>query len=229
MIKFGIFDDNKDHLDYIHQLLKDTLDKRNIEYVIDMNHQLSYFNDQIERNCFDYDVLFWDIHTKDGTSLELSKRIYLCYPDTNMIYITNYDQYFKDIFDSNVLYYIDKKDLPKKIDRAVDKIIHIYQNKTLTIKNKSSSEFIPFNKIISIERKLRITYINTIEHSYRCNEKLSEILVRLDNSFVRSHNSFIINKNYVKSISRTSITLVNDSVIPISRQYNKSVKEKIME
>ena len=47
-------------------------------------------------------------------------------------------------------------------------------------------------------------------------------------TFVRCHNSFIVNLNYIAQYSKTSFLMKNGAEIPISRSHQKEVKEKFL-
>jgi DNA-binding LytR/AlgR family response regulator len=47
-------------------------------------------------------------------------------------------------------------------------------------------------------------------------------------NFVRSHKSYIVNLDKVKTFNKKEITLKNDIVIPISRLKYNEIKNKIM-
>lgn len=228
MLKIGVFDDDETYLEYLYNQIIEKLNQRNIYYDIDKNTNLLYFESLLKNKEFHYDILFWDIHTKEGTSLQLAKDIYQQSPHTQMIYVTSHNHYLKDIFDSNVLYYLEKQDIPYKMDKVIDKMMSFFSNQKLVIKNKNSIQMIDLKKIMYIERKLRITYIITMDNVFISGDKLNDIMNNLNSLFVRTHNSFIVNKNYVEKITRTSVLLSNNMLIPISRKYNKLVKEKII-
>jgi tetratricopeptide (TPR) repeat protein len=48
---------------------------------------------------------------------------------------------------------------------------------------------------------------------------ISEILLQLPPNFSQSHRSFLVNKNYIKTINTKEILLKNNVVIPLTRKY----------
>lgn len=229
MIKIGVFDDIQEHIEYTVKHITDELRQRNIQYILHTYTNIQYFKEKINNSSFDYDVLFLDIRTEDGTSIEMANEISKRYKDVQIIYTTNYDIYAKDVFDSNVLYFLDKKDIPEKMGIVIEKILDYFQNHKLTIKNKNTLHVINLKDIIYIERKLRQTYIITSQDKvFECYEKLSDIQEKLNCYFVRTHNSFIVNISFVQSITPAHVILTSEKIIPISRQYKNIVKTKIL-
>lgn len=228
MLKIGILDDNREHLEYTYQQVKAAIDQRGISCQTDKSHELSFFENQFKEKQFDYDVLFWDICMDKGTSLQLARDIFEVYPHIQMVYVTSYDEYIKEVFHSNVSYFVDKKDLEEKMDDIMNKVMDVFMNQKLFIKNKDSVHIVNMHDIMYIERKLRTSYINEINnHCYNSREKLSELICKLNHKFMRIHNSFIVNIDYIETVTRTSVHLINGMTIPISRQYYSKVKERL--
>lgn len=229
MLKIGVFDDNIMHLNHIYELLVTKFNERNIDYSINKFNDITYLEKAIKDRTLKYDVLFWDIQINQGDTLQLANEIYSLYPDIQMVYVTSYDYYIHDIFNSNALYYVDKKDLDKKIDQVIDKIMNLYTHQKLMIKNKDSIYMVDMKKIIFIERKLRVTYIKCTDNiSYKTRDKLSELTGKLNQRFIRTHNSFIVNIDYIEKLTRTSAYLINGVIVPISRQYHKIIKDNLL-
>lgn len=228
MLKIGVLDDNVEHLDDIYAHIVKSLDKRGLSYHIDKAQDLSFYKDLLEKEQFDYDVLFWDIQLETETTLPLARDIFELYPHIQMIYVTNYNQYIKDVFQSHVSYFIDKNDLEEKMDDIIDKIMNVLFHQKLLIKNKDSVHMVNMHHVMYIERKLRVSYIYEKENRcYRSREKLSEFMCKLNHKFIRTHNSFIVNVDYIETMTRTSVYLTNGMVIPVSRQYYQKLKERL--
>ena len=228
MLRIGIFDDNLTHLDYIYNCVLKEMKQHKIDYTVDKIYHLDSIDESLNNHTFSYDVLFWDIQLNEGNTLQLARKIYQLYPDVQMVYVTGYNKFYDQIFDSNVLYYVDKKDFEKKINQIINKMVNIYTNQRLVVKNKDCIPVIDMKDIIYIERKLRVTYIKcNHDNHYRSRDKLSDMMGLLNQKFIRTHNSFVVNMDYIEKMTRTSVYLKNGIVIPISRQYHKVMKDKL--
>ena len=60
-------------------------------------------------------------------------------------------------------------------------------------------------------------------------DSLKNIEGKLSEDFIKVHRSYIVNKNYVKSIQRCSVTMINGDVIPIPYKKYVAVKDKLCE
>lgn len=228
MLKLGVFDDRKEHLDYIVKLLSNALKEANIIYEIDLINDIDSLYALLNQERALFDFLLLDICIQEGTTLEFAQKLYRKYPEIQIIYITNYDRYYKDIFNSSVFYYVEKNDFSMKINQIVLKMNDYYSSKKLKIHTKNKDVFFRQSQIMYLERKLRMTYIEDQSgHIYSCNEKLSDLTLRLNSHFIRIHESYIVNKDYIAVMKRTSIELINGKEIPVSRKYHNILKERL--
>ena len=53
--------------------------------------------------------------------------------------------------------------------------------------------------------------------------KLADLEAQLPPNFMRTHRSYIINRNYIKSFSANQVQLVNGKRIPIGRTFQKKI------
>ena len=81
------------------------------------------------------------------------------------------------------------------------------------------------NEILYFEIQGRKVAIQTKRGNLICNETMSAVMEQLDpERFVRCHQSYIINFNYVFEIRRYEVVLMNKEVIPASRTYWDDLK-----
>lgn len=58
-------------------------------------------------------------------------------------------------------------------------------------------------------------------------DSLKNIEVKMSKDFIKVHRSYIINRNFVKSIQRCNITMINGDVIPVPYKKYVAVKNKL--
>lgn len=106
-------------------------------------------------------------------------------------------------------------------DQGLDDVITVHRNK--------SSYVIPKWQIVYIERDKRDTYIyfGGVIDPLKVSDKLDDLERWVcQGTFVRCHNSFIVNLNYISQYCKTGFLMKNGAEIPISRSHQKDVKEK---
>ena len=67
----------------------------------------------------------------------------------------------------------------------------------------------------------------TVQEEYSFYSRVGDVESRLDDRFVRCHQSFIINLEHVSSMRSNSLTMDNGSVIPVSQPRQKNVRVEL--
>ncbi len=177
-----------------------------------------------------YDIVIMDIDLPDGNGIKFSKKINIFSPHTIIIYMTSYEDYVSDVYDTNHIYFILKKNYQKYLPHALSlayEVLNKERRASLKIFWNKEESNILLKDIFYMERKLRTTFIVTPTHTYSTSEKLEDLLKRLGETFAMSHRSYIINLKMVQEISKNSALLVDGTSIPISRSYYKALKDQI--
>jgi DNA-binding LytR/AlgR family response regulator len=223
-MKIAIIDDNKEVLKSIEELLKDS------DY--GLNEIKCYTNtSKIEKELIDesIDLLFIDIKLEDNNGVDFIKEHNNEFKNTNIVYITGYDEYIEKVFETDPLYVLKKPITKEKLLKVFNKIGEKQIPNYLLLKNGKEMCRIPLKEINYIESFGRIVefhFDNNDKQSFYNN--ISLLIEMLPCNFVRSHKSYIVNLDKVKTFNKKEITLKNDIVIPISRLKYNEIKNKIM-
>lgn len=230
MLKIGLCEDNEIQHNQILSFLETiSLPKHTIDSFYKGNDLYNNIQEAMKEKE-PYDIVIMDIDLPDGNGIKFSKQINIFSPHTIIIYMTSYEDYVSDVYDTEHIYFILKKNYQKYLPHALS-----LANEALN-KQRRASLKIFWNKeeynilqkdIFYMERKLRTTFIVTPTHIYPTSEKLEDLLKRLGETFAMSHRSFIVNLKMVQEITKDSALLVNGTSIPISRSYYKALKDKI--
>ncbi len=192
-------------------------------------------------------IIFLDMKQKWECALRQIRKMgqYTNMERVSVVFLfgNKYDEYIEEIFGVNPIYLLVKPLNRKKFDKAMDFILAKMKNvftKTEYIEHRENSEkektYIVISRrgekkkidccdIYYIERNLRKTEIHCIQEVYECYEKLSSLKERLGENFVRCHNSFIVNLDYVESVKRTELTLKDGKRISISNSKSKETRK----
>lgn len=230
MLKIGLCEDNEIQHNQILSFLETiSLPKHTINSFYKGNDLYNSIQEAM-KDKEPYDIVIMDIDLPDGNGIKFSKQINVFSPHTIIIYMTSYEDYVGDVYDTEHIYFILKKNYQKYLPHALS-----LANEALN-KQRRASLKIFWNKeeynilqkdIFYMERKLRTTFIVTPTHIYSTSEKLEDLLKRLGETFALSHRSFIVNLKMVQEITKDSALLVDGTSIPISRSYYKALKDKI--
>lgn len=230
MLKIGLCEDNEIQHNQILSFLETiSLPKHTINSFYKGNDLYNSIQEAV-KDKEPYDIVIMDIDLPDGNGIKFSKQINVFSPHTIIIYMTSYEDYVSDVYDTEHIYFILKKNYQKYLPHALS-----LANEALN-KQRRASLKIFWNKeeynilqkdIFYMERKLRTTFIVTPTHIYSTSEKLEDLLKRLGETFAMSHRSFIVNLKMVQEITKDSALLVDGTSIPISRSYYKALKNQV--
>lgn len=230
MLKIGLCEDNEIQHNQILSFLETiSLPKHAINSFYKGNDLCNSIQEAMEEKE-PYDIVIMDIDLPDGNGITFSKRINVFSPHTIIIYMTSYEDYVSDVYDTKHIYFILKKNYQKYLPHALslaNEELNKQRRASLKIYwNKEEYNILQKN-IFYMERQLRTTMIMTPTQTYSKSEKLADLLKRLEDSFAMCHRSYIINLKRVQEITKDSALLVDGTSIPISRRYYSAVKDKI--
>jgi DNA-binding LytR/AlgR family response regulator len=223
MVNIGICDDNKIYLEYLEQLLKTQYnDYDNITFNTLTPSELASL---IKAESCPYDIILTDIDMGEFNGIDLAKKINKVNPSCIIIFISNYINYATEVYEATHIYFVIKSDVEKRLPKALEKafsVLHSRHSKYYTFRFQNIDYKISLEDITHIEALGRYLYIHDNKNSYKCIKSLKTTLNDLSDDFVRCHNSYIVNMNYIQSISRTGCVLTNNMNLPISMTYWKS-------
>ena len=221
-----VLDDDKEIVNIVGKYLVDLgVNKNNLFLFTSVN--------ELETNFVSkrVDILFIDINLGVINGIDYVKKNRKIFRNTKIIYITAFDDFIEDTFETEFIYFLRKPLTKDKINKAFNKAINMNKksNKYLFISNQKGKRKICIKDIIYIESSGRIINIYLKNETISIYKKISEIESELCDSFIRCHKSFIINLDKIKSYSVVKVLLDNDVVIPISRINQKKCKKIIYE
>jgi two-component system LytT family response regulator len=181
------------------------------------------------------EAFFIDIQLADGNGIDLAKQIRKLtkYQFTPIIFITAMLTKEMEAFHNIHCYdYIIKPYSSKTIEKVMKSILKDYLYNTndisyIKLNYKGLIQQINTNDIYYIEKRNRKIIIVTKyeEISYKC-MTLNEISKDLPNSFIQSHQSFLINRKFIKKLDLINniIGLENcNDLIPIGVSFKRGV------
>ncbi len=194
----------------------------------------------------DPDVVLLDIELEDGSGFELLNQL----PSINfkLIFITAFNQYAIKAFKFNAIDYLLKPIDPIELKTVLTKVqsaIHdevevrkllenLAQHKNtnvpkIVIKTTKKTHFITVADILYCEAKGAYTKIITQHVDVLASKNLKyfqELLA--DYSFIRTHQSYLVNKIHIIGLNK-EVVLLNDNLsIPISLRRKAEIKALLL-
>ncbi len=176
-----------------------------------------------------YDVLFLDIDMPNVSGIEIAKE-YLC-SDTMIVFVTNRDDMVFDAFNTTKsIGFVRKTKLESDLKAVIDRINRELQSDMFfSVKNGGTLTKVKYSEIIYIEKISHNIVVHTEKRALSIRKNISETEEMLRAyGFVRTHVGFIVNLEYIELINSKGVLLSNGTLIPISRQNLKFVKDEFL-
>jgi two-component system LytT family response regulator len=183
------------------------------------------------------DAFLLDVELEDYSGIELSEKIrnISSYKFTPIVFITGiYDRRVEAYVTSSCCDYILKPFKKSNVVKVFEDIVKYgvkkkEESKPLLIVDKGITYLIKEKEIKYLEYKSRKLQIKTIYENFNFSYcTLSKVSKELSDGFIQCHKSFVINKDYIKTVDlRNNQLLISDetTVIPIGRKYKIQIKE----
>ena len=172
------------------------------------------------------DLLFIDIEIPgEMNGVALARRIREAQLDMTIVFCTNYSEYVYDGYTVNALRYLKKPVSQSDVDFCCSYVhnrLPIKSENALTIVSGGKRYVLRHIEIRCIEAQLRSLCFSTTlsDQPLRISARLSDIRERLPASlFVLCHRSYIVNIAHVRMLTRSSLTLSDGTIVPVSRTY----------
>ena len=233
ILVIGICDDDKKWLQTCNKLL--------IEFArlikIDLETRcFSTSEELLEYKDVPLDAVFLDIELGKKLGISVAKELNKSRPNCRIVYMTNYLHYATEIYNTEHIWFVVKKDFRDKIGEIIHRIIQdVESKKSRVILKTINNEIISIipSDICYLEKEKRGTKIVTVWDEYHVKERLDDILPQLSElDFSQCHHSYAVNFRHVKELQKDMYILYGQSrkeqIVQISRRYGKKTREDFL-
>ena len=235
MIKFIIYDESKENKELIYDEIDKEMMKSDIEY---LKEYITEFNTLKKINDEYFKIYILNQINISKSGLEVAKYIREELDDWKsiIIFISNTNEYKLNILTKRlyVLDYILIEDIKYELKELINICIKNYDSrpKELKYKYKSINYNIPFRDIIYIEKEQdnKRCIIHTLKEDYYIQSTLAKLISNLDDRFIKSSKSYIINIEQVLQYNtKENIITFKDKnqIFEISRNMKKEIISKL--
>lgn len=220
MLKIGICEDDAETREELHDVISRTL----FQYT---EMEFVYYNDgadvidAVMKNELVLDILFLDINMKHIDGMRTADIIRKQKVDLDIIFVTVSKDHVYDGYKYKAFAYCLKPVKNSSIKEVLLQYIEEKKNISdcINVSINGKQIRIPLNKIQYFESEKRKVTAHTLTEDYIFYSKLNEIEELLDDDkFFRCHQSYMVNRDMIDSMSRTEI-IIGEKVIPVSRKY----------
>lgn len=236
MIKIAICDDEKESLNELYIKISELFENEDfkIDIQIDLYSDSKAFMDILMDNI-EYDILFLDIEMPGVNGLKIAEYIYNKRYNTKIVYVSHHEKYIIETFGYNFIWFLPKNVIDRDLPKVIKKIKEIIKIDELKYEFKSERTIVKVSLKdiyyfeINTDQKNHINLI-TDKQKYPMRKPLREVEeIMLNEFFVRSHSSYLINIRHISKFNANSIILDNGEKIPMSKNNKKEVLNKYKE
>lgn len=180
-----------------------------------------------------YDLILMDIFfpEENENGIEYAVKINHYLPNAQIIYMTAYnDCYAEKIFwgTVNLCGYLIKPIQQSSLEILLEKARkkQMQNEESVIFCYKNGIEAILKKDILYLESKAHKIWIHAVQGDRIVYDKLDSYEQKMGNSFFRVHKSYLVNMDWIYSISSKAILLKNGMEIPVSRSKYQQVKER---
>lgn len=176
------------------------------------------------------DIALLDIEVNSENGISLARELFPNGCGTAVIFITGHMEYCTDVYEAEHIYFLLKPLKKEQLKKALTKAVNALEiaPSFFSVKANGTIHRIDFNQVMYIEsfyRKIRIHHNDGLLETYGT---LSSLPGWVQARMIRCHKSFLVNPNYIKSISGQAFLLRNGASVPISHSNRTSSRQQFL-
>jgi DNA-binding LytR/AlgR family response regulator len=226
-MRIAICEDEKECRDNIFEHIKPYKQKYNQITVTDFSSGTDLLDYYDQGDTFD--LIFMDVEMDGINGVETVKEIRKTDKKVMVIFVTSHFNFVCETFRVGAFQFLTKpikeKEFKKDFERAIER--YKINNFKYTVEGKLGTAFFSVDDVHYIESYNRHLYVCGDGNKFEFTGRISEEQKKLSGfNFIRAHQGFLVNMNYIRSFKNTTVMLKNGVEIPVSRIIKNSVIEK---
>lgn len=182
----------------------------------------------------EYDVAFLDIDMPQMSGIDLARKIHEQWPNTVIIFITNYVQYAPDGYEVGAFRYLMKNQITEKLIDYLDLAIkeRTKRLRVITIQINGERINVPVSNILYMESSARIITMHLIENvrpMYQFYGNMSDLAQKFEIlGFLRVHKSYLVNMKYIEIFQCKRLEIKGGILISSSERKYSELKQRYL-
>ena len=197
---------------------------------VSMVYEIFYYENgtallQAVRKDIKFDVIFLELYMEGGTGIEIAKELRIMGCKEEIIFVTSADEYVLENFGVDVTACL-RRDETDPFFQCLDEIRKRQQKKNYTIVKKGGIIKVPYTDILFVESSNTKCIFHLLDGvQYTVYEHLGNIALELeDRRFLRCHQSYLVNMDYVRQVEK-NFELITGDIVCIRQHNLKAMKQ----
>lgn len=230
MYNIAICEDNIEDRQRIHDYFESFFAREPGQYVLeDFSSGEQFF---AQTKAYQFQMVIFDIELYKMNGISAANKLRGLDRLVSIVFTTSHPEYVFSSFSAEPLQYLLKPVNEKKFREIITKFIEkteIEKSKKFILTFNNEIFNIPISEIIYFESTKRVVEAVTVKGRYPFYDKLNEIeKMPILKDFIRCHQSFLVNSDYISRITSDSVRLTDGTSIVLSRSRAKIVKDSYM-
>lgn len=181
-------------------------------------------------------ILFLDVEMPKLMGDAAARKLRQAGYEGVICFVTSHNRYALEAYQVDALGYISKPaqyDAVKKlIKRACIEVFYRIdeeeaKKRYLEVASQGNKHIVDLQRVLYIEKRRNQSIIHMVDGELSCYEPLKNLYTRLNHEkFVYAHQGFIANFDKIKEVRSDSIQFGEGCEIPVSRRYQKELRER---
>ncbi|MHC1734654.1 MAG: LytR/AlgR family response regulator transcription factor [Erysipelotrichaceae bacterium] len=220
----------------VHQHIKDVVDRKKIPVATHRNISSRQVEDLFRMGGdFSNTVFFYDMTTGLESYLSLKEQIFQNARSSSVVLVAEESVQLKDYLRLN--YCPDCVIFKPVLLRDIEQVLtQVHQDRlsasssgpsiSFKLKSKGSILAIAQRDIVFFESRGKQIALKTRGQEFLFYSSFGEVQQKIGQTFIRCHKGFMINTEMIKKVNlgRMTITMIDESTIPLSRTYKENLK-----
>ena len=175
-----------------------------------------------------FDIIFLDIGMDGLDGMQTAKKLRQNGCLAAIIFVTAFEDRVFDAFDVGAFNFLVKPVSAQKFAEVLKKamgMIDVTSDRFIAVKSGGVSTKLALSEIMYAEVFDRILILHTVSGKVEYRGRLNEFEKCTDETFFRTHRSYLINLRYVERYTSSEVTMENgDRVLLAKQRYSELVK-----
>ena len=183
----------------------------------------------IEKNGM-FDLVFMDVEMSGMNGLETAARIREQDYITTIIFVSQYETYYREAYNAHPFHFLTKPINKKKLEETMDAYMVMKKQdvETFTFVVNKARYSIHLKDILYFYSERRHVYAVCKEDKYGFYGKLKDVEKTLEGKtcrFLRIHQSYLVNMRYIKEYHYNELVMYNGEELYISKENRKRMRD----